>query len=343
MENKLYHTPPPHRPLSSPSCRPPCRSQALLGNASLRSSASRRSGIASPTGTIHPRKNTATESPYPTLSFPISAWECVPAKLCFASPPIVIPEFSFRPPLTPALPHCAGGMKISGIPQRQRGRNPTGWTPRPPSRGDSRITTEGTEREAPLGNDRKSNPLPPNRKASQPKPTSTASSECSAIPPNRKASQQCRSSRSVAPDPRRSAIPPNRKASQPTLRKNVESLLIASAKNAIMRSTTSGFRRHGRSVFNRKGISPRSLKFGRPLKERRPCAGRIPTRGLGPLSATGQGLWNYAPPFGGGASLAGSASSPRRLSRKLRMKASKPCPSCERASAVSFCRAGGKL
>ena len=30
-------------------------------------------------------------------------------------PPTVIPEFSFRPRMTPALPCCVGGMKISGI------------------------------------------------------------------------------------------------------------------------------------------------------------------------------------------------------------------------------------
>ena len=40
-----------------PSPRPVlCRSQAPLGNAIPRSAASRRSGIASPTGTIHPRR-----------------------------------------------------------------------------------------------------------------------------------------------------------------------------------------------------------------------------------------------------------------------------------------------
>ena len=40
-----------------------------------------------------------------------------PAKLRLANLPLlVIPEFSFRPRLTPALPTCNGGMKISGIP-----------------------------------------------------------------------------------------------------------------------------------------------------------------------------------------------------------------------------------
>ena len=37
-----------------------------------------------------------------------------------AVPLIVIPEFSFRPPMTPALSIIVGGMKISGIPPRQR-------------------------------------------------------------------------------------------------------------------------------------------------------------------------------------------------------------------------------
>ena len=49
----------------------------------------RRSEITSPTGTLHPRESRGMENRkqincHP-LSFPSSAWECVPAKLCFAT------------------------------------------------------------------------------------------------------------------------------------------------------------------------------------------------------------------------------------------------------------------
>ena len=44
-------------------------------------------------------------------------------------PPVVIPEFSFRPPLPPALSIIVGGMKTYGIPSRQRTRRPTEQTP----------------------------------------------------------------------------------------------------------------------------------------------------------------------------------------------------------------------
>ena len=90
----------------------------------------RRSGITSPTGTLHPRESSGTEdrkqinchrgifrrasggkyprppphgghdspsesrpsSPAKALSFPSSAWECVPAKLCFAPVGYYIPD-----------------------------------------------------------------------------------------------------------------------------------------------------------------------------------------------------------------------------------------------------------
>ena len=39
------------------------------------------------------------------LSFPSSAWECVLPSSAWRLPPLVIPEFSFRPPKPPALPN----------------------------------------------------------------------------------------------------------------------------------------------------------------------------------------------------------------------------------------------
>ena len=75
----------------------PCRSQAPLGNASRQallgaSPPPRRSGIASPTGTIHPRPSRETES---KKQHP---------------PPTVIAEFSFR----------VSGMKMSATSAERR-------------------------------------------------------------------------------------------------------------------------------------------------------------------------------------------------------------------------------
>ena len=71
-------------------------------------------------------------------AFPSGAWErqgqeSIPCRL-----PVVIPEFLFRPRMTPALAFCVGGMKMSGIslrwqvwtPMGKRGVHPAGFPAR---------------------------------------------------------------------------------------------------------------------------------------------------------------------------------------------------------------------
>ena len=79
---------------------PPLPDSGFLAEPDFPRSSLRRSGIASQTGTLHPRAsggqttdNRGRESP----------------------PIVVIPEFSLRPRMIPALPIDVGGMKISGI------------------------------------------------------------------------------------------------------------------------------------------------------------------------------------------------------------------------------------
>ena len=82
------------RPLSSPSLSSPCRSQALLGNASRQALLG-----ASPTGTNPPIPSSAA-NPVVPLSFPSAAWECVPRSAASPdSPPTASGESNGNPPL----------------------------------------------------------------------------------------------------------------------------------------------------------------------------------------------------------------------------------------------------
>ena len=63
------------------------------------------------------QKTPGSDEPHRSVpSFP--SGEDVKQSRPLSSPLVVIPEFSFRPRMTPALPFFVGGMKISGIPQR---------------------------------------------------------------------------------------------------------------------------------------------------------------------------------------------------------------------------------
>ena len=140
---KPPHPPPRHSGIFIPPPRPPALSIVVGGM--------KTSGISCDRGR-ETKRPPVVPACRPCVSFPISAWECVPAKLCFApliNPPdsgftpmrkspvvpkrrlgmrlakrrlanlpiplLVIPEFSFRPPRPPALSIVVGGMKISGI------------------------------------------------------------------------------------------------------------------------------------------------------------------------------------------------------------------------------------